>query len=60
MGDGEVFKGFVHWLIGGLAAAACLYNAMAWTQREETHLAVNATLYLALWLFEFYQTCQHV
>lgn len=58
--ESEAFKGFVHWLIGGLAAAACLYNGMEWTQRWEAHLALNCLIYLALWLFEFYQVSHHV
>ena len=55
----ETFKGGIHALTGGLAAAMCLYNLMSYSQRRERHLAVNVGIYAALWAFEGYQAKRH-
>jgi hypothetical protein len=44
-GTFEGVKAGVHGAALGLAAVMCLYNAAAWLQRRERHLAINAILY---------------
>ena len=44
-GNCEPFKAAVHGLSLGLVTLMGLYNAAAWIQRRERHLAVNAVLY---------------
>lgn len=55
----QAFKGGIHYITGSLIWAMSLYNALEWAKRRETHLAVNASLYAALWLFEGYQAHRH-
>jgi hypothetical protein len=42
----EPFKAVVHGASLGLCALMGLYNAAAWINRRERHLAVNAAVYL--------------
>lgn len=56
----ETPKAGIHAVLGGLAATCGVYNFVAWTKRRETHLAVNAVLYAALWAWETYQTHHHL
>lgn len=56
---GDLFKGGIHFVLGSLAATACLYNALEWTRRSEVHSAVNVAVYGGLWIFELYQTRGH-
>lgn len=58
-GESETAKGGIHATIAGLAATCAIYNGCAWLKRRETHLAVNALLYAALWGWETYQTQHH-
>jgi hypothetical protein len=44
-GNFEGVKAGVHGAALGLAAVMCLYNAAAWLQRRERHLAINALVY---------------
>lgn len=44
-GQRESLKGTVHASLGTLAALCTLYNAAAFLQRRQAHLAVNAVLY---------------
>jgi hypothetical protein len=44
-GTFEGMKAGVHGAALGLAAVMCLYNAAAWLQRRERHLAINAIVY---------------
>jgi len=44
-GNLEGVKAGVHGAALGLAAVMCLYNAAAWLQRRERHLAINAIVY---------------
>jgi hypothetical protein len=55
----EDFKGGVHGLMGGLAAAFALYNLMAYGERRETRNAINAGIYFGLWLLEGVQARHH-
>src|SRR5688572_33003947 len=44
-GSCEPLKAGVHGFAMGLAAVMGLYNAAAWVQRRQRHLAVNAIIY---------------
>ncbi len=55
-GTRETLKGAIHGVALCLAALIGMYNAAAWLQRRQPHLAVNTLVYTALILFE----CQHV
>jgi hypothetical protein len=55
----EGFKGGAHAVTGSLAAALCLYNAMAYGQTGQRRNAVNVVLYGLLWAYEGVQTHYH-
>ena len=55
----EQFKGSVHAVMGGLAAAFALYNLMTYQQTKERRNAVNAAVYFSLWALENIQTHCH-
>jgi hypothetical protein len=59
-GNCEELKLGVHSLTLGLAALCGLYNAAAWLERREAHLAVNAALYTALMVFEQRHVAHHM
>jgi len=59
-GSQETVKGTVHLLLHGLAASAAIYNAAAWLDRREPHLAVNTAVYTGLALFEIKQVMSHL
>jgi predicted outer membrane lipoprotein len=59
MGAGEVFRGGVHSLMGHLACAFALYNAMRFTEERDRRHLVNVGVYAALWAFEQVQTARH-
>jgi hypothetical protein len=59
-GNCEELKLGVHGLTLGLAAICGLYNAAAWLNRREQHLAVNAVLYAALIVFEQRHVSHHI
>jgi hypothetical protein len=44
-GSCEPLKAAVHAAAFGLSALMTLYNAAAWLQRRERHLAINAVIY---------------
>ena len=56
----ESFKSLVHLSLFGLAAMCLGYNAMAWSERRQAHLAVNAVVYGALAVFEATQVTRHL
>lgn len=56
---GEAVKGFVHLGIHALAASATLYNAAAWSERREPHLAVNVLVYSSLSIYKALQVWKH-
>jgi hypothetical protein len=51
-GSRETLKGAVHGVTLCLAVLMWAYNAAAWLQRRQRHLAVNVLVYTALVLFE--------
>ena len=51
-GSRETLKGAIHGVALCLSAVMWTYNAAAWLQRRERHLAVNTLVYTALILFE--------
>ena len=59
-GNCEVLKLSVHATALGIAALCGLYNAAAWLNRREQHLAVNAVLYTALIAFEQRHVSHHI
>lgn len=59
MSEGESFKGSVHLAMMNLATTCLLYNALAYTQRKERRLAINAVVYACLVALEAYQTHRH-
>jgi hypothetical protein len=59
-GQHEVLKGIVHLALFGLSTAAQLYNAAAWLDRRDSHLALNVTVYSTLAMFEAYQVMHHL
>lgn len=59
-GEAEVFKLSVHLCLFGLSAMAAGYNAMAFSERRESHLGVNALVYGSLAGWEWYQMRRHL
>lgn len=57
--SGELFKGGVHSVMGGLAAAFALYNLMAFSQTKEKRNAANVAIYASLFVLEGFQTHFH-
>ena len=55
----EDFKGGIHGVMGGLAAAFCLYNLMSYGERRERHNGINAAIYLGIFVLESYQARYH-
>jgi len=51
-GEQEGLKRAVHGSLGALAVVCLVYNAVAWCQRHERHLAANVLLYGVLVAFE--------
>ena len=51
-GSREVLKAAIHGAALGLALLMWAYNAAAWLQRRDRHLAVNVLVYSALVAFE--------
>lgn len=58
-GCAESFKGA--WHFGGLifAGGAALYNMAALIERRESHLAINASIYTLLTIFEASKVRHH-
>jgi hypothetical protein len=58
-GTFEGAKAGVHGAALGLAAVMCLYNAAAWLQRRERHLAINAIVYGSAIILERKHVAHH-
>lgn len=58
-GSREVGKAAVHGMALSLALVMGAYNAAAWLQRRQRHLAFNAGIYAALVFFEYQHVCHH-
>lgn len=58
-GSREGVKAAVHGLALGLVALMGAYNAAAWLQRRQDHLAINTLVYAALVLFEYQHVAHH-
>lgn len=59
-GEAEMFKGLIHLSLFGLAVTCTSYNAMAWGQRRQWHLAQNVLVYGALAAYEAAQIRRHL
>jgi hypothetical protein len=59
-GSYETFKAGLHATALGLAGVMGLYNAAAWLQRREPHLAINTVLYAALMAWEQQHVAHHL
>jgi hypothetical protein len=59
-GSCEPFKAVVHGASLGLFAIMGLYNAAAWINRRERHLAVNAIIYALGVAWERRLVAQHI
>lgn len=59
-GSCEPLKATVHGLALGLAALMGAYNAAAWWQRRQAHLAVNTVIYFAAVFFEQRHVVHHL
>ncbi|MGB2715568.1 MAG: hypothetical protein WBC51_15405 [Vicinamibacterales bacterium] len=60
VGSCEPLKAAVHSAALGLCALMGLYNAAAWLKRRQTHLAINAVIYLAATYWEHRHVAHHV
>ena len=59
-GSSEVLKTGVHATALGLIVVMGAYNAAAWLQRRQPHLAINAVLYAALAVWEHQHVAHHL
>ena len=59
-GEDEKLKAFVHVGLGMLAALCAIYNTLAYLQRRERHLGVNAVVYTSMVVLEAVQVQRHV
>ena len=59
-GSSEPLKAAAHGLVLLFAAGCGAYNVIAYDRRRELHLAVNAIVYAALFLFEAVHVHNHV
>jgi hypothetical protein len=59
-GNCEELKLGIHATALGLAALCGLYNAAAWLNRREQHLALNAVMYAALVAIEQRHVAHHI
>lgn len=59
-GSCEPLKAGVHGFAMGLAAVMGLYNAAAWVQRRQRHLAVNAIIYALAIAWEQRHVAHHI
>ena len=59
-GNCEPLKAGFHATTLGLSAVMGLYNAAAWLARRQRHLAVNATIYAALAIWEQRHVAHHL
>lgn len=56
----EGFKAAVHGAALGLAGVMAFYNAAAWWQRRERHLALNTFVYTGAILWEVARVKHHL
>jgi hypothetical protein len=56
----EPLKAVVHATALGLAALMGAYNAAAWLRRRQSHLAVNAVIYIAAAFWEQRHVAHHL
>jgi hypothetical protein len=59
-GSSETLKTGVHATALGLMVVMGAYNAAAWVQRRQPHLAINAVLYAALAAWEQKHVAHHL
>ena len=59
-GNCEPLKAAFHGAALVLAALMGAYNAAAWMRRRQSHLAVNATIYIAAMLWEQQHVAHHL
>jgi hypothetical protein len=59
-GSCEPLKAVVHAAALGLAGLMGAYNAAAWLQRRQSHLALNAIIYFAAVCFEQRHVAHHL
>jgi hypothetical protein len=59
-GNCEPLKAAFHGLAMVLAATMGAYNTAAWIRRRESHLAVNATIYIAAVFWEQRHVAHHL
>ena len=55
----EALKGSVHGALLALAGVCLGYNLLAWTRRQEPHLARNVLIYSAIAILEVHQIKRH-
>ena len=58
--SGETFRGGVHFVVGGFAAALTLYNVMRYAEDHETRNLVNIIAYAGLFGLEWKNTQHHL
>lgn len=59
-GNCEPLKAAFHGVAFGLAAVMGAYNAAAWLRRRQSHLAINAAIYLAAAVWEQRHVAHHL
>jgi len=59
-GSSEALKTGVHATALGLMVVMGVYNAAAWLQRRQPHLAINAVLYTVLAAWEHQHVAHHL
>ena len=60
VGSCEPLKAAFHSAALGLCAVMGLYNAAAWLKRRQSHLAINAIIYLAATYWEQRHVAEHI
>jgi len=59
-GNCEPLKATIHGVALVLAAVMGAYNAAAWLRRRQSHLAINATIYIAAVFWEQQHVAHHL
>ena len=59
-GSCEPLKAVVHGMALSLAALMGAYNAAAWLRRRQSHLAINAVIYIAAVFWEQRHVAHHL
>lgn len=55
----EVYKGGVHFIVGGFVAAFALYNLMEYLEKRRRHSLLNACAYAGVITLEAVNTHHH-